>query len=90
MSALGGSLRHWPGSRQRAFLCRWLLVGRLAFGQMGARVTGGEMPRTAWVQMLPETPGDWHPLERVDALNVLTLDHPVESEDGGWVNCCPN
>lgn len=87
---MSASPRHWPGVRQRAFLCRWLLVGRLAFGQMGARVTGGEMPRTAWVQMLPETPGDWHPLECLDALHVLTLDRPVEREGSDWENCCPN
>lgn len=83
-------LRYWSGALPRGLLCRWLLVGRLAFGQLGARVPEFNTPRAAWVQMLPETPDDWHPLERIDDLNVLTLDHQAEREDGGWPNCCPN
>lgn len=88
-----GENRVWrgrPSLGQRAFLCRWLLVGRLAFGQLGARVAAPDAPRTAWVQVVPEQQGDWHPLEMVGGDNVLTLDQCGRREDGAWPNCCPN
>lgn len=81
-------VRH-PGERW-AFLCRWLLVGQLALSQLGSRASSAEMPTSAWVQMLPEQPGGWHPLETIDAMSVLTVEHRLGERDAGWRGRCPN
>lgn len=81
---------HWRTTRQREFLCRWLLVGRLAFGQFGARMEVDDIPTIAWVQMLPETPADWHPLEHIDGGRVLTIDHSLDDRSADGPGRCPN
>lgn len=73
---------------RRALLCRWLLVGQLAFSQLGSRAASPDQPASAWVQMLPDQPAGWHPLETVDGLTVLTVDHRLE--DGAGRGRCPN
>ena len=90
MKSMRAVIRPWQRMRQREFLCRWLLVGRLAFAQLGDERAADEPPSVAWVQMLPETPAGWHPLEQVGHARVLTLDHRVDGLNGDWPGRCPN
>lgn len=73
-----------------AFLCRWLLVGQMAFSQLGSRAASVETPSSAWVQMLPEEPDGWHPLETVHAATILTIELRLGDRDAGWRGRCPN
>lgn len=80
------AIGHWR--ERRALLCRWLLVGQLAFSQLGSRAATSDQPASAWVQMLPDQPAGWHPLETVDELTVLTVEHRLEER--AWRGRCPN
>lgn len=85
----GDRLEPRPAGDRWAFLRRWLLIGQLAFSQLGSRATSPEHPTSAWVQMLPDEPDGWHPLERLGAGTVLTVDYRPD-EGRAWQGRCPN